>query len=272
MRPGAWRCGSGRSSGQERAGGVGPGPAPRSYLEDEAVVLVLGVHGRQPVLALPGDVHLVSRERVAGLPELLDLGLEDLLEPLVFQLCALYLLLQLCGGEAAESPPRGATGAGARGHRLRGGRGRLTRALSHQGQRTSRPTVGTGADGDAAAPLELVTLRPEAPAADPTAGSALGQQNDEGHCRPAEPGLRGRAPGGGGLQPGVAGLQSQATAGPEASVMATERCAAWAQAGPGDGVGPSALCPALHCARAQVTCTELGDPGGRCALWPSRAR
>lgn len=54
--------------------------------------------------------------------------------------------------------------------------------------------------------------------------------------------------------------------------MATERCAAWAQAGPGDGVGPSALCPALHCARAQVTCTELGDPGGRCALWPSRAR
>lgn len=66
-----------------------------SYLEDEAVGLVLGVHGGQPVLVLCGDVHLVARQCVAHLPELLDLGLEDLLQPLVLQLRALHLLLQL---------------------------------------------------------------------------------------------------------------------------------------------------------------------------------
>lgn len=54
------------------------------YLENEAVSLVLGVHGRQPVLALRGDVYLVACECVAHFAELLDLGLEHLLEPLVF--------------------------------------------------------------------------------------------------------------------------------------------------------------------------------------------
>lgn len=67
----------------------------RSYLEDEAVGLVFRIHGRQPVLVLCGDVDLVARECIADFPELLDLRLKDLLEPLVLKLGALHLLPQL---------------------------------------------------------------------------------------------------------------------------------------------------------------------------------
>lgn len=69
----------------------------RPYLEDEAVGLVLGIHGRQPVLALRGDVYLVACERIAHFPELLDLCVKDFLQPLVSQLGTLHLLPQLWG-------------------------------------------------------------------------------------------------------------------------------------------------------------------------------
>jgi hypothetical protein len=67
---------------------------------------VLGVLRGEPVLALCGHVHLVARERVAGLTELLDLALEDLLEPLVLELRTLHLLPQLCRErqEVSSSP------------------------------------------------------------------------------------------------------------------------------------------------------------------------
>lgn len=92
---------------------------------------MLSVHGRQPVLALPGDVDLVARERVADLSELLDLGLEHLLEPLVFQLCALHLLLQLCGesGEVS-SQAQGQRGQGQRSLTAGEGMPPATRAAS----------------------------------------------------------------------------------------------------------------------------------------------
>lgn len=68
----------------------------RAYLEDEAVGLVLGILGGQPVLVLGGDVDLVTCQRVADLAELLDFGLEHLLKPLVLQLGTFHLLSQLC--------------------------------------------------------------------------------------------------------------------------------------------------------------------------------
>lgn len=70
------------------------GSAP--YLEDEAVGLVLGILGGEAVLALSGHVDLVASQRIANLAELLDLGLENLLEPLVLQLSTFHLLPQLC--------------------------------------------------------------------------------------------------------------------------------------------------------------------------------
>lgn len=56
---------------------------------------MLGVNGGESILVLSGDVDLVARERVAHLAELLDLGLENFLQTLVFQFCAFHLLLQL---------------------------------------------------------------------------------------------------------------------------------------------------------------------------------
>lgn len=67
-----------------------------AYLEDEAVALVLGVPGGEAVLALGGHVDLVASQCVANLAELLDLGLENLFEPLVLQLGTFHLLPQLC--------------------------------------------------------------------------------------------------------------------------------------------------------------------------------
>lgn len=67
-----------------------------AYLEDEAVALVLSVPGGEAVLALGGHVDLVASQCVANLAELLDLGLENLFEPLVLQLGTFHLLPQLC--------------------------------------------------------------------------------------------------------------------------------------------------------------------------------
>lgn len=58
---------------------------------------MLGVPGGEAVLALRGHINLVAGQGVADLAELLDLGLEDLLEPLVLQLGTFHLLPQLCG-------------------------------------------------------------------------------------------------------------------------------------------------------------------------------
>lgn len=123
----------------------------RPYLEDEAVGLALGVHGRQAELALGGDVHLVARERVARLAELLDLGLEDLLQPLVLQLRTLHLPLQLCG----EGRGGGEDRTGAEGPRATpAGPGRRPRLPGAEEEREAawrqgwaRPAPG-GADGD----------------------------------------------------------------------------------------------------------------------------
>lgn len=57
---------------------------------------MLSVSGGEAVLALSGHVNLVAGQCVANLAELLDLGLENLLEPLVLQLSAFHLLPQLC--------------------------------------------------------------------------------------------------------------------------------------------------------------------------------
>lgn len=57
---------------------------------------MLGVPGGEAVLALGGHVDLVASQCVAHLAELLDLGLENLLEPLVLQLGTFHLLTQLC--------------------------------------------------------------------------------------------------------------------------------------------------------------------------------
>lgn len=67
-----------------------------AYLEDEAVCLVLSISGGEAVLALGGHIDLVASQCVADLAELLDLSLENLLEPLVLQLSTLHLLPQLC--------------------------------------------------------------------------------------------------------------------------------------------------------------------------------
>lgn len=58
---------------------------------------MLGILGGEAVLALSGHVDLVASQRVANLAELLDLGLENLLESLVLQLGTFHLLPQLCG-------------------------------------------------------------------------------------------------------------------------------------------------------------------------------
>lgn len=55
-----------------------------TYLEEQAVSLVLGVNGGESILVLSGDVDLVPSECVADLAKLLDLGLKNLLQPLVF--------------------------------------------------------------------------------------------------------------------------------------------------------------------------------------------
>lgn len=47
---------------------------------------MLGVDRGQPVLVLSGDIYLVSSQDVADGPELLDLALKHLLQPLVPQL------------------------------------------------------------------------------------------------------------------------------------------------------------------------------------------
>lgn len=60
---------------------------------------MLGVDGAEPVLVLRGDVDLVPREGVAHLAELLDLGLENFFQALVFQFCTFHLLLQLWEGK-----------------------------------------------------------------------------------------------------------------------------------------------------------------------------
>lgn len=57
---------------------------------------MLSVSGGEAVLALRGHINLVSGQRVANLSKLLDLGLENLLEPLVLQLSTFHLLPQLC--------------------------------------------------------------------------------------------------------------------------------------------------------------------------------
>lgn len=57
---------------------------------------MLGILGGEAVLALSGHVDLVASQRIANLAELLDLGLENLLEPLVLQLSTFHLLPQLC--------------------------------------------------------------------------------------------------------------------------------------------------------------------------------
>lgn len=56
---------------------------------------MLSIDGAEPVLVLGGDVDLVARECVAHLAELLDLGLENFFQALVFQFCTFHLLLQL---------------------------------------------------------------------------------------------------------------------------------------------------------------------------------
>lgn len=61
---------------------------------------MLSVAGGEAVLALGGHVDLVAGQCVANLAELLDLGLENLLEPLVLQLSTFHLLPQLCKGRA----------------------------------------------------------------------------------------------------------------------------------------------------------------------------
>lgn len=55
-----------------------------TYLEEQAVSLVLGVNGGESILVLSGDVDLVPSECVTDLAKLLDLGLKNLLQPLVF--------------------------------------------------------------------------------------------------------------------------------------------------------------------------------------------
>lgn len=74
---------------------AGAARGAQTYLEKQAVPLVLGVDGAEPVLVLRGDVDLVPGERVAHLAELLDLGLENFFQALVFQFCTFHLLLQL---------------------------------------------------------------------------------------------------------------------------------------------------------------------------------
>lgn len=75
--------------------GAGAAGGAQTYLEKETVPLVLSVDGAEPVLVLRGDVDLVAREGVTHLAELLDLGLENFLQALVFQFCTFHLLLQL---------------------------------------------------------------------------------------------------------------------------------------------------------------------------------
>lgn len=90
-----------------------------AYLEDEAVRLVLSVSGGEAVLALRGHVNLVAGQRVANFAELLDLGLENLLQPLVLQLSTFHLLPQLCREKGTVWVPccTGGTGRMARGNK-----------------------------------------------------------------------------------------------------------------------------------------------------------
>lgn len=71
----------------------------QTYLKEQAVSLVLGINGGESILVLGRDVDLVSCERVADLAKLLDLGLENFFQALVFQFCTFHLLLQLYIGE-----------------------------------------------------------------------------------------------------------------------------------------------------------------------------
>lgn len=57
---------------------------------------MLSIPGSEAVLVLSGHIDLVASQCVANLAELLDLGLENLLEPLVLQLGTFHLLPQLC--------------------------------------------------------------------------------------------------------------------------------------------------------------------------------
>lgn len=56
----------------------------QTYLKEQAVSLVLGINGGESILVLSRDVDLVSCERVADLAKLLDLGLENFFQALVF--------------------------------------------------------------------------------------------------------------------------------------------------------------------------------------------
>ena len=66
------------------------------YLKEKSVVHVFCVDGRESVLVLCGDVDLVPGQNVAGGPELLDLALEHLFQPLVLKFCALHSFTQIC--------------------------------------------------------------------------------------------------------------------------------------------------------------------------------
>lgn len=57
-------------------------------------------------MALGSDVNLVAGQCVANLAELLNLGLENLLEPLVLQLSTFHLLPKLCKEKVRGVSPR----------------------------------------------------------------------------------------------------------------------------------------------------------------------